>query len=168
MRELLLRCNYHFHADSAFNPRRAGVSLLLAHHLPPPGHGGETEFADSRTAYDRLPQDLKDKYADYVVYHSQLQCRRGANPGNPLLQTDEFDPMKHRFGKQKLVQVHEPSGRMNLYIAAHSHHIEGKPVEEGLEELLGILDYAGKEEFTFKVDWRDPGDLGERDQAGMR
>lgn len=161
MRELLLRCNYHFHADSAFNPRRAGVSLLLAHQLPPPGHGGETEFADSRTAYERLPQELKDKYDDYVVYHSQLQCRRNANPGNPLLQTDEFDPMQHRFGKHKLVQVHEPSGRKNLYIAAHSHHVEGKDVEEGLKELLGILDYAGQEEFCFKVDWKDKGDLGE-------
>jgi alpha-ketoglutarate-dependent 2,4-dichlorophenoxyacetate dioxygenase len=161
MRELLLRCNYHFHADSAFNPRRAGYSLLLAHHLPPPGHGGATEFADTRTAYDDLSQSEKDRINDWVVNNSQLQCRRSANPGNPLLQTDEFDPMKHRFGKHRLVQTHEASGRTNLYIAAHSHHIEGMPVEEGLRELLKLLDYAGQPKYTCPVEWRDPGDLGE-------
>jgi len=161
MRELLLRCNRHFHADSAFNPRRAGISLLLAHELPPPGTGGATEFADSRAAFDNLSDEQKDKYKDYVVMNSQLQCRRAANPGNPLLQTDEFDPMQHRFGKHKLVQVHEASGRMNLYIAAHAHHIEGKPVEEGQDELLQLLDYAGTPKFCFSVDWKDPGDLGE-------
>lgn len=161
MRELLLRCNRHFHADSAFNPRRAGISLLLAHQLPPAGMGGATEFADSRAAYDDLSPDQKEKYKDVVVMNSQLQCRRAANPGNPLLQTDEFDPMTHRFGKHKLVQEHEASGRMNLYIAAHAHHIEGEGVEEGQKELLKLLDYAGSAKFCFSVDWNDPGDLGE-------
>ena len=75
--------------------------------------------------------------------------------------TDEFEPMLHRFGKHKLVQVHEPSGRKNLYIAAHAHHVEGMPVEEGMGELLRLLDFAGQPEFTFQVDWKDPGDLGQ-------
>lgn len=91
MRELLLRCNRHFHADSAFNPRRAGISLLLAHELPPSGQGlgGNTEFCDTRAAYDDLDQETKARIKDWVVCNSQLQCRRGANPGNPLLMTDE-------------------------------------------------------------------------------
>lgn len=42
-RDILARCNVNFHVDSAFNPRRAGYSLLLAHELPPPGTGGDTE-----------------------------------------------------------------------------------------------------------------------------
>lgn len=163
MRELLLRCNYHFHADSAFNPRRAGISLLLAHHLPPPSCGGATEFADSRAAYDHLSDEQKEKYKDWVVNNSQLQCRRNANPGNPLLQTDEFEPMKHRFGKHRLCQVHEPSGRMNLYIAAHAHHVEGMGVEDGQKELLELLEYAGEPQFTFPVNWKDPGDLGKQE-----
>lgn len=160
MREVLLRCNYHFHADSAFNPRRAGISLLLAHHLPPKGTGGATEFADSRSAYDALSTETKERIDDWVVMNSQLHCRRVANPGNPLLDGKEFDPMQNRFGKHKLVQIHEPSGRKNLYIAAHAHHVEGKDVQEGQKELLDLLQYAGREPFTFKLDWKDPGDLG--------
>jgi alpha-ketoglutarate-dependent 2,4-dichlorophenoxyacetate dioxygenase len=160
MRELLLRCNYLFHADSAFNPRRAGVSLLLAHELPPKGTGGATEFADSRQAYDELPQETKDRIKNYVVMNSQLQCRRAANPGNPLLSGKEFDPMQNRLGKHMLVQTHEPSGRKNLYIAAHAHHVEGLPIEEGQKDLLDLLKFAGQERFTFQVDWKNPGDLG--------
>jgi len=54
--------------------------------------------------------------------------------------------MNHQFGKHKLVQVHEPSGRTNLYIAAYAHHVEGMPVEEGQEELLKLLAHAGQEQ----------------------
>lgn len=159
MRALLLRCNLHFHADSAFNPRRAGVSLLLAHELPPPGTGGDTEFADTRTAYDDLPDAKKDKIKDYVVMNSQLQCRRNANKGNPLFDTPEFDPMNHRFSRHKLVQSHEPSGRTNLYIAAHAHHVEGLTLEQGQEELDELLQFVAQDKYTVPIQWKDKGDL---------
>lgn len=88
-REIMLRCNRQFHADSAFNPRRGGISLLLAHELPPAETGGDTEFADSRQAYEDLPQETKERIADYVVNNSQFQCRRSANPGNPMVEGPE-------------------------------------------------------------------------------
>lgn len=94
-RELLLRCNYHFHADSAFNPRRAGISLLLAHELPPAGMGGATEFADTRQAYTDLDMETKDRIKDYVVMNSQLQCRKAANPGNPMFDLPEVSLFIH-------------------------------------------------------------------------
>lgn len=52
--------------------------------------------------------------------------------------------MQNRFGKHKLVQTHEASGRTNLYVAAHAHHIEGMPVEKGQKVLLELLAHAGK------------------------
>jgi len=93
MRDLLLRCNYSFHADSAFNPRRAGISLLLAHELPPLELGGETQFADSRQAYTDLDADSKERIKDWVVMNSQYQCRRAANPGNPALAGEEVSDL---------------------------------------------------------------------------
>ncbi|KAK2801711.1 hypothetical protein FQN50_007626 [Emmonsiellopsis sp. PD_5] len=42
-----------------FNPRRASFSLLRAVKLPPRNDGGNTDFVDSRTAFDELPSDLK-------------------------------------------------------------------------------------------------------------
>nr|XP_019009012.1 alpha-ketoglutarate-dependent 2,4-dichlorophenoxyacetate dioxygenase [Kwoniella pini CBS 10737]OCF47793.1 alpha-ketoglutarate-dependent 2,4-dichlorophenoxyacetate dioxygenase [Kwoniella pini CBS 10737] len=156
MRDLLLRCNYHFHADSAFNPRRAGISLLLAHELPPPELGGDTEFADTRSAYDALSEDRKAEIKDWVVCNSQLNSTCCVYCVDIITQ---FDPMKHRFGKHKLVQTHEPSGRTNLYIAAHAHHVEGMPLKEGQKQLHDLLMHAGKPEFTFRVQWKEVGDL---------
>ena len=64
--------NALFRVDSSFNPRQAGYSLLRAVELPPPDMGGETEFADSCTAFEELPSLLKEGLLenDYVVAHS--------------------------------------------------------------------------------------------------
>ena len=47
-----------WHTDSAFMEKRTSYSLLLAHSVPPTG--GETWFADTRSAYEDLPQEMKD------------------------------------------------------------------------------------------------------------
>lgn len=77
-----------FHVDSSFNPRRAGLSMLLAHELPPRGNGGDTEFADTRTAYDDLDEETKERVKDYVLWHSQHHSRRRASPGHPMLEEE--------------------------------------------------------------------------------
>ncbi|KAF2222824.1 hypothetical protein BDZ85DRAFT_281871 [Elsinoe ampelina] len=63
------KANEQFHVDSSFNARRAGHSLLLAHKLPPKGTGGATEFADSRTAYDDLSAEMKERLEGLVAGH---------------------------------------------------------------------------------------------------
>lgn len=96
------RGNSLFHVDSSFNPRRAGYSLLRAHELPPPGHGGATEFADTRTAFDELPAELKAELLekDYVACHSLYHSRKTAAP--------EFlpgiNPEDHFMSRHKVVQ----------------------------------------------------------------
>ncbi|KAL8243866.1 hypothetical protein R6Q59_010124 [Mikania micrantha] len=74
--------NSLFHVDSSFNPRRAGYSLLRAHELPPPGYGGNTDFADTRTAYDDLPCSLKQQLEqnDYIGCHNVFHSRKKAVP----------------------------------------------------------------------------------------
>src|SRR6185437_1682482 len=84
--------------------------------------GGHTEFADTRTAFDELPSDLKEDLLknDYIADHSIWHSRKLAAP--------EFfantNPEDYPMGRHHLMQRHEASGRMNLYIAAHIHHIE--------------------------------------------
>jgi alpha-ketoglutarate-dependent 2,4-dichlorophenoxyacetate dioxygenase len=59
--------NALWHTDSSFNPHRASYSLLLAHEVPPVG--GDTEFADTRAAYDALPAELRAKTQNLVAEH---------------------------------------------------------------------------------------------------
>lgn len=146
-----------FHVDSAFNPRRAGYSILRAHELPPKGTGGATAFADTRTAYDDLDNDTKAEIQDYIINHSLWHSRRLAAPDCEFLKG--MDPEKHFMGRHALVQMHEPSQRMNLYIAHHAHHIEGLPKEEGQAIIRHLLQHAMQDKYTFQVDWENSGDI---------
>jgi alpha-ketoglutarate-dependent 2,4-dichlorophenoxyacetate dioxygenase len=82
LRAQAFRGNGLFHVDCSFNRRRAGYSLLRAHQLPPPGSAGGTEFADTRSAYADLDEDIKTEIHDYVLWHSILHSRILAVPDN--------------------------------------------------------------------------------------
>ncbi|BCS28421.1 TauD/TfdA dioxygenase family protein [Aspergillus puulaauensis] len=146
-----------FHVDSSFNPRRAGYSLLLAHELPPNGMGGHTAFADTRSAFNDLSLELKQRLLDndYVACHSMHHSRKLAAP-------EAFagvNPLDYPMGRHKLVQRHEASGRMNLYVAAHVHHIEGISPEESRALFTQLFEHATRDSNTVEIEWQAPGDL---------
>lgn len=68
----------------------------------------QRQYADSRTAYDDLSEDMKKKLDGLVANHSLFHSRKTAVP--------EFfkdtDPAKLPLSKHLLVQKHEATGRM--------------------------------------------------------
>lgn len=146
-----------FHVDCAYNPRRAGLSLLRAHQLPPKGTGGGTAFADTRTAYADLDEDTKAQIQDYVLCHSLWQSRRLGAPDCEFLK--QMNPEDHFMARHRLVQEHEPSGRTNLYIAWHAHHIDGWSREESQPIIERLLEHASQDKYTFQVNWENNGDI---------
>ena len=149
--------NSLFHVDSSFNPRRAGYSLLRAVELPPPNTGGETEYADTRTAFDDLPEDLKTELLskNYVVAHSLWQSRKTAAPEF----FSHINPSDYPMSRHRLVQRHEPSGRTNLYIAAHAHHIEELDPAASRALLDRLYEHATQKKYVVKVPWLKEGDV---------
>ena len=57
--------NQLWHTDSSFKKTPAKYSLLHAHTVTP--EGGETQFVDTRAAYDALPDALRDELSDTDV-----------------------------------------------------------------------------------------------------
>ncbi|KAL2001092.1 hypothetical protein VTN02DRAFT_2241 [Thermoascus thermophilus] len=157
------RGNTLFHVDSSFNPRRASYSLLRAHELPPPNTGGATEYADTRTAFDELPEALKTELLakQYIAAHSLWHSRKTAAPQTFA----HVDPTDYPMGRHLLVQRHEPSRRMNLYLAAHVHHIEGPGLDLDLDaaQSRALFDmlyrHATQPRYVLRVEWQQPGDL---------
>ncbi|KAJ3949674.1 uncharacterized protein N0V96_000800 [Colletotrichum fioriniae] len=149
--------NALFHVDSSFNPRRAVYSLLLAHDLPPKGTGGSTEFCDTRAAWDGLDEDMKAELIekDYVACHSILHSKKLAAPEHFA----NIEPADHPMGRHKLVQKHEASGRMNLYLAMHIHHIENLTPEASKALFEKLFDHATQEQYRVVVEWEDVGDM---------
>ncbi|KAK5077543.1 hypothetical protein LTR70_009666 [Exophiala xenobiotica] len=167
-----------FHVDSSFNPRRAGYSLLRAHELPPPGHGGNTDFADTRTACADLPASLLSdlEQNDYIGAHSLMHSRKKAAPkDSPYLK--DIDPETFPFGRHSILQVHAPSGRRNMYIANHLHHLEYReprtpsftatetqpfervPEPQSTALIERLLAHATQEKYILSVEWQNAGDV---------
>jgi alpha-ketoglutarate-dependent 2,4-dichlorophenoxyacetate dioxygenase len=156
-RAAMNRGNTLFHVDSSFNPRRGGYSLLRAAKLPPPGTGGATEFADARTAFEELSEDLKRELVErnYVAAHSLFHSRKKASPDA----LKDVDPMRYPMARHRLVQMHEPSKRMNLYIASHVHHLEGVDGERSRELIEVLYSHACQRKYVVSVEWLNEGDL---------
>ncbi|KAJ5820440.1 alpha-ketoglutarate-dependent 2-4-dichlorophenoxyacetate dioxygenase [Penicillium riverlandense] len=146
-----------FHVDSSFNPRRAGYSLLRAEELPPAGMGGETEFADVRTAFDELPaeEQAELKAQNYIAAHSLWHSRKTAAPETFA----DLNPEDYPMSRHRLVQRHEPSGRDTLYLAAHIHHIEGLDSDESANLFNRLFTHATQPRYVLRVAWEGAGDL---------
>ena len=50
---------------------------------------------------------------------------------------------------------------MNLYVAAHVHHIEGGDIDaDGSKDLFeSLYGHACQDKYKVEIEWRDPGDM---------
>jgi alpha-ketoglutarate-dependent 2,4-dichlorophenoxyacetate dioxygenase len=140
-----------WHTDSAFMPKRTSYSMLLAHAVPK--EGGETWFADTRSAYEDLPQAMKDRIEGLEGENSLWWSRRLAGADISDEQIESSLKAVH-----PIVHVHAGSGRKALFIAAHTKDIVGMPHEEGRALLRELIAFATQPQYTFSIRYA-PGDL---------
>jgi alpha-ketoglutarate-dependent 2,4-dichlorophenoxyacetate dioxygenase len=118
--------NMLWHSDSSFKPTPAYWSMLQARIIPP--EGGETEYVDTRVAWEHLPEGLKAMTRDLVAEHSLIFSRA-------QLGFDAFSPAEiERCAPvpQRLVRRHPESGRLALYLSAHMGRIQGWETPEAM------------------------------------
>lgn len=117
--------NLLWHTDNSFRNPGGRYTLLVTRLVP--SDGGETEFADTRAAYEALSEDMKacieGLNAEHSLAHSRLQA-----------ETPEFiEEEEKRFppSAQPIVLRHPRTHRPALYIGSHASHVLGLPREEG-------------------------------------
>jgi alpha-ketoglutarate-dependent 2,4-dichlorophenoxyacetate dioxygenase len=142
-----------WHTDSAFLDKRTSYSILLAHITPPPGAGGETWFADTRTAYDDLPAETKALIEGKVGINSLWWSRKQAGAD-----VSEEEILERPMARHPIVHTHAGSGRKSLFIAAHTMDIEAMEKGEGRQLIADLIAHATQDKYTFKWQWR-PGDM---------
>ncbi|KIJ51277.1 hypothetical protein M422DRAFT_244459 [Sphaerobolus stellatus SS14] len=147
--------NALWHTDSSYNQWRSKYSLLLAHEIPK--KGGDTLYADVRTAYNDLPDFKKAEIEDLVVCHNLWHSRKVAAP-NEFGNTTEYEMSQKPPAYHKLVQT-TADGRKTLFIAAHSEYIVGKPKEEGLKLINELIQHCTQPKYVLSMKWNAPGDL---------
>jgi alpha-ketoglutarate-dependent 2,4-dichlorophenoxyacetate dioxygenase len=151
-RSAFMRGNELWHTDSSFKSPGAMWSMLHAKAVPPAG--GNTEFADTRAAYDALPEAMKERLDGLVAEHSLWHSRAKLGGYVPTEEERGLFP----WARHKLVRRHPGSGRNALYIAAHASHIIGMPQDEGQALLRELMDFATQPRFVYSHAWK-VGDL---------
>ena len=140
--------NQLWHTDSSFRSESATWSMLHARVIPPVG--GDTEFSDTRAAYDALPGTMKKRLDGLVAEHSLWHSRAKLGGFMP----NEDERRSYPLARHKLVRRHPGSGRNALYVASHASHIVGMPVGEGQVLLSELIEFATQPQFVYRHKWR--------------
>ena len=140
-----------FHTDSPFNTLPTKWSFLLGHVVPP--EGADTLVADTRAAYDDLPQSTKDRIEGLVAEHDMFRAleRTGVKFGDDAMRR-MFPALPH-----PLVRI-SASGRKTLYLGWHAVGIPGWPESEAQALLDELFRFATQEKYLYAHKWRQ-GDM---------
>jgi alpha-ketoglutarate-dependent 2,4-dichlorophenoxyacetate dioxygenase len=125
--------------------------MLSAKVVPPAG--ADTEFADTRAAYDALEPETKARLEALRVHHSIAHSRQTLGFE---FSADEAEALKGAI--HPLVRTLPRSNRRSLYVASHAARILDWPVPEGRLLLLDLIEHATQREFVYRHTWR-VGDL---------
>jgi alpha-ketoglutarate-dependent 2,4-dichlorophenoxyacetate dioxygenase len=137
-----------WHTDSSYRSMRARYSMLLARRLP--DVGGETQFCNTRGAYDALPQSMKEKVDDLIALHSIIYSRGlvGFTAWTDQQRTN-LPPIPQPF-----VFQNPRTRRRSLYLASHIFEIKGWSKEESRELVRQLTEFATQPRFVHAHKWR--------------
>jgi alpha-ketoglutarate-dependent 2,4-dichlorophenoxyacetate dioxygenase len=139
--------NRLWHTDASFQDPPGRYSMLSARVVPPVG--ADTEFADTRAAYDALPAGDRARLEGLRAHHSIAHSRQTLG--------FEFSPEEEALLKgavHPLVRTLPRSGRKSLYVASHASRIIDWPVPEGRLLLRDLIEHATRPEFVYRHSWR--------------
>lgn len=138
-----------WHTDSPYETPPGKATQLYAVEMPT--HGGDTLFANMYSAYDALPQRLKDRIAG-------LQCRFRyggvARVGHQLL--DEAERLRPAEAVHPLARVHPETGRTSLYVnPVHALEVVGLPPPDSEALLAELYGYMVQPDAQYRHQWRN-------------
>lgn len=151
-----------WHADQAYRPDPCMGTILYARDIPP--YGGDTCYANTVTAYELLPDELKEAIDGLQAVNSQLYLleqvaertgdpdgRFAAAKERALNNTDTIKETVH-----PVVTVHPETGRNCMYISpAYTSHFVGMSREESAPLLDKLYKHILRPEFTCRMHWKN-------------
>lgn len=147
--------NLLWHADMAFNPCRAKYSIIRAVELPPKNTGGETQYLDSRKAYEDLDDETKREIEPLILNNSLFHNRKLAAP--------EFfksvEPMDSNMARHRVVVPHDGDGRKNLYITTYAHHFDNETHGQSKPLIDKLLKHVDQDKYIYTVAYEQNGDM---------
>jgi alpha-ketoglutarate-dependent 2,4-dichlorophenoxyacetate dioxygenase len=139
--------NRLWHTDASFQDPPGRYSMLSARIVPPVG--GDTEFADTRAAYDALAPERRARLEGLKVHHSIAYSRQTLGFEFSASERERLPGAVH-----PLVRTIPRSRRRSLYVASHASRIVGWSVPEGRLLLRDLIEHATQPAFVYRHAWR--------------
>jgi alpha-ketoglutarate-dependent taurine dioxygenase len=155
------KATFNWHIDGATEEIPTKASLLAARVVS--DGEGDTQFASTYAAYDRLSAEEKLRFAHVKVVHTVEAAQRLVDP--------DPDPADLAYVRALPTRIHplvwtHRSGRKSLVLGATASHIDGMPQDEGAALLADLLDRATQPEHVYSQRWGS-GDVVIWDNRGV-
>ncbi len=142
--------NYMWHSDSSFRQIPSQMSIMYAYEVPE--DGGHTQFVSTRSAYQRLPDELRKTIDPLVTIHDYVFSR------SKVAEVDPGHAASLLPVEQKLVRRNPGNGARNYYIGSHVRTVCGWDEVKSRILLDDLLDRATGAEHVVTHVWK-PGQL---------
>jgi taurine dioxygenase len=144
-----------WHTDHSYDQIPAMGSILVARQLPKTG--GDTMFSSMYTAYESLPDDLKQQIEGLRAVHSNAHI---FGTGGAYTQSDNSKSFGNQDGVGEaihpVVVTHPESGKKALYVnPAFTIRFEEKTRQESMPLLHALFAHAMDKKFVHRFQWRD-------------
>jgi|TARA_X000001036_G_scaffold204936_1_gene192544 alpha-ketoglutarate-dependent 2,4-dichlorophenoxyacetate dioxygenase len=142
--------NRLWHTDSSFKEIPAKYSLLSARNVSK--EGGNTEFADMRSAYDNLESKIKNKIDTMICEHSLIYSRQrlGFDMVKELSSEEikNFTPVE-----QPLVRKNKVTNRKTIFLSSHIGKIKNWIRPDSMCFIDDLIEYATQLKFKYIHEW---------------
>jgi taurine dioxygenase len=158
----------HWHTDVTFIDRPVAISLL--HCLASPGHGGDTMFANTVTAYEALPPPLRTladglrvihsiapRIRENQLYHLSREAAGNADPNVRKLAARGVNAESF-ITEHPLVRVHSETAERSLMLGSFAESFLGLPLDVARALIEIFQRYITLPENLVRWSWT-PGDL---------
>lgn len=142
-----------WHTDYSWKKVMSRASLLYS--AIAPQEGGDTIFADSTTAYEELPDELRDRIEDLRAVHSMaylVEQELATNPHKKPLTPEERE--RTPDVEQPLVRRHPVTGRRSLLLGSMIiSGIPGLAPDQGRDLLDRLHAHATSPRYLYRHRW---------------
>ncbi len=151
----------HWHTDVTFVDRPPACTLLHAVVIPPVG--GDTIWANTVTAYESLPAELRDLADRLRIVHTNAYDyaataeREERNDMARKAQREEFVSTVYET-EHPAVRVHPETGERSLVLGGFARTVVGFSPQASRDLIRILQDHVTRPEHTVRWQWR-VGDL---------
>lgn len=150
--------NARWHTDVTFMARPPAASILVAETVP--SHGGDTLWADMRSAYEALAAPVRRLADELVAVHRITPLAYWGEPFDTALGRDDAMALLQAANDVKpvahpVVRIHPLTGRPSLFVnPGFTSHILGLSRHESDGLLTMLYNHIAQPELSMRHRWQ--------------